>query len=904
MHQERENLDFLFRRIAPERVLNDLSACGQFLGIYECLPKDKKSQRSFYQLYRHYAPVNMGEYSVDELDLRAEEMIDVIWADRRLGVFAPLLHYAEKILRVVDKEPVCRLDEVLNWNSITRRLGQDVFTSCWLAWMDRHTKGAAGWSFIWPAVIRTDDNTLNQLVKRGLAENHFHLYGSTQSFIISWVCLMNHPIRIAGIAKEFKEGLSVGISRGPTDNVMPVERRLWYAALIRELLCRRCLGKLTSDDARRAFLDYERTQNPVEMLRCIEVLRANYGEKFVYFGGRRKCVDYANNNQFYRVEENSANRLLAGERSFLYHCFRMQFEGGFSAFDTMLLHLYLLLKHNFASELIQNNMLYGFHNFADYQGRKRTAYQKLREYEMEALRLSVRAGVEDNSLVSLEARIMPCRHFRREIAALDHMVQAADPQKKDWEHFYVIHFAKKKFSVDDIPSSQYVQVPRNQTTRRKARIAACRLRNYLVQNEVAVSLRGRQQRIFGIDACSKEIGCGPETFATEFRYLRDCCRHTGPLQWWQNLRQDYKALGMTYHAGEDFYDIVDGLRNIDETVDYLGLERGDRIGHAVALGIKAADFYELKRYSVYLTRQCYLDNLVWILYRSQEWNIPLDTGIRVKFEGKARRLLHSIFSYNRLTGNWQEGELDHYYASWKLRGDHPDLYSRKREWLPTISCVKGSYQYYMKKTDDCSLELYRSHPDVKEFLVRYHFDQDVKRKGLEPERLEIDDWREYTSLVADFQKRLQKKIADAGIAVECNLTSNYLIGTFRRYEAHPILRFNRHKLDPDYHGANIQASLNTDDLGIFATSLSNEYALLLCALRKVRHMEGKDDDTVIYDYLDYLRECGIRMSFRSVETAFSRCTADKRCDFVTRKLSGDGHCHSFKSSKFCASEWP
>ena len=144
MHQERENLDFLFRRISPERVLNDLHACGQFLGIYECQPTDKKGRQSLYQLYRHYAPANMGEYSVDELDLRAEEMADAIWADRRLGVFAPLLHYAEKILRIVDKEPVCRLNEVLNWNSITKRLGQDVFTSCLLAWMDRHTTGAAG----------------------------------------------------------------------------------------------------------------------------------------------------------------------------------------------------------------------------------------------------------------------------------------------------------------------------------------------------------------------------------------------------------------------------------------------------------------------------------------------------------------------------------------------------------------------------------------------------------------------------------------------------------------------------------------------------------------------------------------------------------------------------------------
>lgn len=153
-----------------------------------------------------------------------------------------------------------------------------------------------------------------------------------------------------------------------------------------------------------------------------------------------KCVDYANNNLFYRVDEHSANRLLAGERSFLYHCFRMQFKGEFSAFDTVLLHLYLLLKNNFASELIQNNMLHGFHNFVNYQNRKSVAYYGMRDYETEALRLSVRAGIEDNSLVSLEARIMPGRNFKKDITALDRMIQASNLQKKNWEHFYVIHF--------------------------------------------------------------------------------------------------------------------------------------------------------------------------------------------------------------------------------------------------------------------------------------------------------------------------------------------------------------------------------------------------------------------------------------------------------------------------------
>lgn len=42
---------------------------------------------------------------------------------------------------------------------------------------------------------------------------------------------------------------------------------------------------------------------------------------------------------------------------------------------------------------------------------------------------------------------------------------------------------------------------------------------------------------------------------------------------------------MTYHTGEDFLDIVDGLRAIDEAMLFLQMEKGERLGHAMALGV-------------------------------------------------------------------------------------------------------------------------------------------------------------------------------------------------------------------------------------------------------------------------------------------------------------------------------
>ena len=60
--------------------------------------------------------------------------------------------------------------------------------------------------------------------------------------------------------------------------------------------------------------------------------------------------------------------------------------------------------------------------------------------------------------------------------------------------------------------------------------------------------------IKGIDACANEIGCRPEVFAQYYRYLLDYS--------FMETDGSVHSLMATYHVGEDFFDIVDGLRAI------------------------------------------------------------------------------------------------------------------------------------------------------------------------------------------------------------------------------------------------------------------------------------------------------------------------------------------------------
>ena len=50
-----------------------------------------------------------------------------------------------------------------------------------------------------------------------------------------------------------------------------------------------------------------------------------------------------------------------------------------------------------------------------------------------------------------------------------------------------------------------------------------------------------------------------------------------------------------------------------------------------------------------------------------------------------------------------------------------------------------------------------------------------------------------------------RQLVDAGI--ETNPSSNYLIGTIRKYEEHPILRFNARKLRTVEAGVSLSVSI-------------------------------------------------------------------------------------------------
>lgn len=138
-------------------------------------------------------------------------------------------------------------------------------------------------------------------------------------------------------------------------------------------------------------------------------------------------------------------------------------------------------------------------------------------------------------------------------------------------------------------------------------------------------------------------------------------------------------------------------------------------------------------------------------------------------------------------------------------------------------------------------------------------------------RIKVDISPEYVQAVKAIQVEMRHLLARKGIAVEAAPTSNVLIGTFRKYEDHPILTFFNRGLpvtpQEEAACAQLQVSINTDDSGVFYTNLEMEHALLARGIERLVGEDGKlrFQRTDIYNWLDHIRVMGNDQSFQETE---------------------------------------
>ena len=783
-----------------------------------------------------------------------------------LGVFSLILSVAQDYLHMDGAELRCRREEIVNWRLLTQQTGQSIFLCAFLAWSDRQS-GYRRVDFSFSPYAKTDYLRLRHMLAQGMAENHFHLKGSAPSALLSWICLMNHIQNRWGDDgfgnRQFCQSLaqSIGDLGEDASTTKHGETRAadlylltGVAAHLRVLLWRTLNGVAEADEAFRKKEEQLRSHikavgtrrkasyNELHAILLSQVQKVINAERVL----ATNELDYLNNCQG-QASEHVPYSALAGEHRFLYYAFRRLWEDPIwtERYGT-LFYAYILIYIRFRRELIQCNDAYGFDNFQAYQNRKELFLND--SFQIELIRMAYFSALSNPSMRSVEARIVlhPSsqemqRKLQRYTSLLPIVPEASNgfsKQKKDPRIFFVIHLPKR---ADVKLSKQYRNTPA---------FTPCRHHNYRnnyvwpqINALVSMFRNGNAlvNRVFGLDACSQEIGCRPEVFAPAFRYARhlavpgDNMIMTAPSP---------PTLRLTYHVGEDFLDVTDGLRAIDEAIQYLELRSGDRLGHALALGIDPEAWYEKRGYSMYLPAQDALDNVAWI---SRQLG-------RIDYaDGRLREWLTT--EYERLCVEIYGKPISPtvYYQAWLLRGDDPFYYIKK-----TVS--EGAWRWKVSSDPVCH-NLQKGGP-ARDLYWDYHFNPNVRYRG--EQLIPFAPTWGYAKAIKAIQRMLQERIAHLGIGIETNPSSNFLINRFGRYDQHPIIVFNDTYLNNPARSLSLFVSINTDDQGVFDTDLENEFALMACALEGARDSEGHYlyAPEQVYRWLDLVRQMGVEQSFR------------------------------------------
>ncbi|WP_418417787.1 hypothetical protein [Blautia sp.] len=645
-----------------------------------------------------------------------------------------------------------------------------------------------------------------------------------------------------------------------------------------------------------------------KFLKNDELIRGRYQEfqtiidSFLYNGKTYMNKDYAMNATDGWYEKNETLAMLSGERWLIYTMFR-NLENLNSQIPQVLYDLffgYLLIKEKFRMELLQNNDKLGFANFKAYQSRKSWFTTQYSAGEM--ARMAVETTIDGQNILSLELRIKPQNTFRENVKMIRRYDKAIsnksyfdrNKDRKFDNYYYVFHFSKRKDDTLKKESDFSNMYYRHQRLRDEVK----------VQTNALIDLRKKNseygQRVLGIDACSDEDGCRPEVFATAYRVLKNHTCYRG-----LSLQPEIPQLRATYHVGETFQDIADGLRAIDEAIRFLNLDCGDRIGHAVALGINVEKWYHDKLYTISITRQDYLDNIVWLYHKLIRYSADnmdtllkyLETEFQLYFSlifGKVLKtdyinsiilkaceydkeygILQGYNSHQDCDATYYDGRqekygtinvefnMEFYYYSWMLRGDHPGLYA------------DGFYKrpgFKKDIWDDFSTNpFWPKEKRIRHILPAvilnhyYHFVSATKKLGSVPITVHIPV--NMVKGISFVQKKMQEEIAERGISIETNPSSNILISNINTYEEHPILQFYNEGLSADSeilrNCKQINVSINTDNQETFSTNLSNEYALMASGLGQIRDEDGNPvyNKVDIYKWLDDIREMGNRQSF-------------------------------------------
>jgi adenosine deaminase len=317
----------------------------------------------------------------------------------------------------------------------------------------------------------------------------------------------------------------------------------------------------------------------------------------------------------------------------------------------------------------------------------------------------------------------------------------------------------------------------------------------------------------GVDGASNELHAPPEPFAPAFRIAR-----------WARIAR------ATFHAGEDFRHLLSGIRAVAEALAFLDLRAGDRIGHATALGIAPELWLSRTAPRSVLSQLDLLDDAVFA-HRT----LATVAG----FERDMLKLESLVATYSEAIYSCELGpELLH--RAWKLRildalevRAVEQSLSRFGRRITADAVAEEAMRLARTAVDEArAAELILIADRVAgagaayEIFSRRHALSRQTRQAVEEVEAEI--------ISRDAMKSLQDcvlgEVNRRGVALETLPTSNVRISLYDETAEHHLFRWLGLRGPVLVNRPTVV--VGSDDPGVFATNLKNEYAAVSVVLRR------------------------------------------------------------------------
>lgn len=415
----------------------------------------------------------------------------------------------------------------------------------------------------------------------------------------------------------------------------------------------------------------------------------------------------------------------------------------------------------------------------------------------------------------------------------------------------------------------------------------------------------------GLDVAGNENDLRIEWFAPLLRWLR------------LGASRDHRdasmraGLHLSIHAGEDYAHPLSGLRHVDETVRFCEMRSGDRLGHALALGIKPKR-WAAKHGDMVLSVHEHLDNLVWAWHYASLLSPRLALAARIL--PLLERRIHRIQVYGawlhqpkigvtrhepwpqthdeerrRWTSSSSDGPVtpEVLFQAWLLRrncyyklgkiGDGSILSAKERLAVPDLLQLQKPSESGrltpagLYRARHQHLALGNASPLL--VLVRVQ-ETDAHGSALRMSELDVGDdlihdtdSKEELRFMHALQDHLLHSYDQKGLIIETNPTSNVCIARVGSHAEHPIFRWSPPDEATLRPGARdnrfglrsgpIRVLVNTDDPGIMPTTLRTEFALL----REAAVQRGISRTTA-ETWLERLRRHGVEEFHRHHQKVF------------------------------------